>query len=173
MPELGEVKLGKDIGKRATHDSYIWQACEGCGLGRWVRLLKGQSVNKFCKSCCKKGSLNYRWQGGNKKTSCGHILVRIQPNDFFYPMAEKAGYIIEHRLVMARHLGRCLQPWEVVHHKNGIKDDNRPENLELTMNGAHMIAHNKGYRDGYQKGYSDGKEKRVKELLARIKELEA
>lgn len=57
----------------------------------------------------------------------GYILVRVPG----HPQANSGGYVREHRLVMERELGRPLLAEEVVHHRNGTKDDNRPENLRL------------------------------------------
>lgn len=58
----------------------------------------------------------------------GYVLVIAPPN---CPVARADGSIFEHRLVMSQHLGRWLEDWELVHHRKGIRDDNRIEELEL------------------------------------------
>ena len=67
----------------------------------------------------------------------GYTVVKILPNSSFYPMANFNGYIFEHRLIMAQSLNRCLVPNEFVHHLNGVKDDNRIENLRLVTSKEH------------------------------------
>ena len=58
-----------------------------------------------------------------------------------HPMAQHNGRCREHRLVMANHLGRMLRPDEDVHHINGVKDDNRIENLTLMDHSGHGRFH--------------------------------
>lgn len=113
------------------------------------------------------------WRGGRQVNKKGYVLVHLERGDFFYGMANRNGYVLEHRLVMAKALKRCLQPWEKVHHKNGDKAHNDPDNLELTTNGAHSVMHNKGYKDGYARGLADGRDKRIETLEARVTMLEA
>lgn len=62
----------------------------------------------------------------------GYVEVWVAEDDPMRAMSMRStGYVAEHRLVMARHIGRPLERGEAVHHINGVKDDNRIENLEL------------------------------------------
>lgn len=81
------------------------------------------------------GSKNYMWKGGRVKHNLGYIWI-FSPK---HPRRDHRGYVLEHRLVMEQHLERYLESREVVHHKNGRKDDNRIENLQLfSSNGEHL-----------------------------------
>lgn len=83
------------------------------------------------------------WKGGRQKDVDGYWLVYCPG----HPHARKNGkgrtpkYVLEHRLVMEAHLGRYLEPGEVVHHKNNQNDDNRLENLELFSCNADHLRH--------------------------------
>jgi len=169
-PTLGDIRKGWQIGRKPGKALFIWQPCLDCGKPRWVERRK-KSKRTLCLSCGHKGSHASQWRGG-RKTNLGYEYVKLQKDDFYYPMADTAGYVREHRLIMAKHLGRCLQPWELVHHKNGNKRDNRLSNLKLTTRGSHTIEHSKGYRDGYRQGYVDGQNSQIEELKQQIKLLQ-
>jgi len=194
--QLGETKRGFEIGKKGTN-YWMWCACPKCGKQRWVYLKHGEPVSKHCVQCreyvktpariavyesrrgiprkpgiIKSGKESHFYKNGRFITVKGYISVLLTGTDEFYlPMSTHAHRVLEHRLVMAKKLGRCLQSWELVHHKgirySGIrnKSDNLEDNLELTLKGQHTKDHSKGYRDGYEKGLADGRSKLVKSLI--------
>ena len=176
--KIGEIKTAIKVGYKKGTGRVIWASCIDCGKERWVQLRKGAPVFSRCISCNnghrnigKIKEQNPNWKGG-RIYSGGYVFVRLYPDDFFYSMIEHHGYVKEHRLVMAQHLGRCLQRWEIVHHKNGIKDDNKFENLEPSTQGNHSLGHSKGYRDGYRDGFGDGQASQIEELKQQIRLLE-
>lgn len=95
----------------------------------------------YCSAKCKKLAATRKRQGnpikGPRKhihgsgyiTAQGYKIISLK-----HPNSSKRGQILEHILVMSNHLGRPLTKYETVHHKNGIRDDNRIDNLELWSN---------------------------------------
>jgi hypothetical protein len=118
---------------RTQDTSYVkvpWTCdCGNSGITSW-QLIKKSSNCIHCKPRKNgqgKGDKNTNWTGGIRKTSGGYRRIYVPE----HPYADKRLTVMEHRLVMERLVGRYLYPNENVHHKNGIKNDNRPENLEL------------------------------------------
>lgn len=151
---IGEIVKGKDIGYQSCgNNRYIWLACPKCGKPRWVMLSRAKQTNNqiWCRQCSPQkrsrvewsGTNNPQWRGGRHKLAGkGYIEVWLPPDDPYRSMIKKRGnhttnYVLEHRLVMAQFLGRPLESWEVVHHLNGKKDDNRIENLLLVNSHTH------------------------------------
>jgi hypothetical protein len=116
--------------------------CEYCGDDMTLYGARPQRVQRFCSRQCSakatppprdpatvmRGPNHPGWKGGRRPTAKGY--VRIYAPD--HPNADRTGYVLEHRLVVEQEIGRLLhQRSENVHHLNGNRGDNRPENLEL------------------------------------------
>ena len=133
--------------------------CSICGV-RILRCLNQyeRSERHYCSKPCQVEGWS-RWHTGKnhpryigRRRENGYITVRLEEfSGRALELAEsmvcsKAGqharYVFEHRIVMAIQVDRPLVSEELVHHINGVKDDNRPENLELTQtNGGHIKLH--------------------------------
>src|SRR5207247_2734782 len=90
-----------------------------------------QKKSRVCWSCWLQedqgGAANHHWKGGRTKHHAGYLMVRMPD----HPRAKTQAYDFEHILVMEAKLGRMLFADASVHHKNGTRDNNRPENLDL------------------------------------------
>jgi hypothetical protein len=85
------------------------------------------------------GSDNPSWKGGRVFSSRGYVLIHVGRG---HHLANARGYAYEHRVVAEEIIGRRLLDSEIVHHKNGIKFDNSPENLQVfSTTKEHFEAH--------------------------------
>lgn len=121
------------VGVYPHHPNQLFQ--KGHCISREVR-------NKISKTLYGRfrNSENPNWKGGKRKDEKGYIRLAID--------STTNTYVYEHRLIMEKKIGRYLHHWEVVHHINGIKDDNRIENLILfPTKSAHRRFHCYGWKE--------------------------
>lgn len=139
LPRRSRSEAGKNrICTRETRQK-MSKSHKGCIA--WNKGLT-KETDKRLKQLGKKhrGENHWNWKGGKWKNNKGYIHIWVNKTNPYFEMNKKCGcYIYEHRLVMAKHLGRCLKDWEYIHHINGIKDDNRIENLVIVT----IFQHNK------------------------------
>ncbi len=136
-----------DPSRSKTHKKMIfkhgqWRSQYACNCFKCGIDFNALEKATFCSRQCffehNRGKNNASWKGGRAKISNGYIGI-YSPN---HPNKDQLGYVREHRLLMEEKIGRYLRPEEVVHHINGIKTDNRIENLLLFENqGEHQHNH--------------------------------
>ena len=136
-------KLYKEDRKRRA----VKIKCGKCNKWRWlsydnvIKQLNNPLFTGLCSKCSNEASWIDKGRKRPKKRKIrpdGYIVIWCPD----HPMANKRGECLEHRLVMSEKLGRYLEPWENVHHINGIKNDNEPNNLELVINREHKVITN-------------------------------
>jgi len=162
-----EVRRGK-LGFRVGDKVEI--VCPAC---QQKRIIISRSISKpyekLCRRCATakshkdnprigRAENHYNWKGGINVTKQGYIVEYVKRDNAFFLMATNShragGYILQHRLVMAKHLGRFLYDYEIVHHIDGIKTNNNIDNLKLTHRSKHLLAYADAFHDGYNKGYA-------------------
>lgn len=138
-------KCGRPFGKRrrcyfcnGKKRSGEQRICVECGksfyVPKWHADDQRHETGKYCSRPCHYKGMRLTGPGARNRRVDGYIQV-YYPS---HPMATRAGWILEHRLVAAEAAGRLLTVDEHVDHINEIKDDNRPENLRIVSNREHQ-----------------------------------
>jgi len=105
-------------------------AVDGCGRSQYAREFCNMHHQRLRDSGSVGGARSTRrhvWPGDSFLLDTGYVKV-YRPD---HPRAWRSGWMMQHRLVMEQMAGRPLESFEEVHHRNGVRHDKRPENLEL------------------------------------------
>jgi len=122
--------------KRCCREQFsVSEIAKECSVGittisRWAAKFRIREIRPYKGS--RKGPKNPCWGGGRYKDNTSGYVWLYNPK---HPSSTKKGYVLEHRLVMEKFIGRHLRGNEIVHHKNKIKDDNKINNLEIVILG--------------------------------------
>ena len=133
--------------------AHVESVCEQCGAQFFERKHKasgpkGGRGRHFCSRFCA-SSATVREQDVSHLRPFEFPKGQV-PHNYIGRVRHSAGYVVvtgqgerhlEHRAVMAAHLKRELRPSEIVHHLNGDKTDNRPDNLEVMSQSDHTRLH--------------------------------
>lgn len=120
------------------HRTAVWIARQyGCHPSTVQLFLRSIGVRSAGIDHRPQGENANHWKGGKIRRTAGYVCV-LQKN---HPRADSLGYVPQHVLVMEAHIGRYLAQNEVVHHKNGVKDDNDLDNLQLMTDFEHRSHH--------------------------------
>ena len=122
------------------------QRCPLCGTVNNLVTYTYAAFVGYCRPCVYRHKRRNRtWSGGKHHDKDGYVRVSQQ---WDHPNHDSHGVVLEHALVAEQAIGRVLHANEIVHHRNGIKDDNRLDNLEIMTKSAHAQHHGAcgGYR---------------------------
>jgi len=169
----GMVKRGPPPKPKYGKDNHLWKGgkitvtCAECGKTFKIFPCRKDKII-YCSLACRKlgkskkmkhriGILNPRFKGGRYKNAHGYWIRTLSSlSDEERQLAKKMvtrTTILEHRVIIAKEIGRPLTKKDIVHHKNEIKGDNRIENLELLSISAHckgnLLSHGTCPRCGY------------------------
>ena len=127
--------------KKNKHHNYCSKKCHYLDKKRYM---SGEANHQYGL----KGRLNASWKHDEKISIYGYKMIRMLD----HPFVEKDGFMFEHRLVAEKYFltnensveidgKRYLKPEYHVHHKNFVKTDNRPENLQVMTKSEHQSLH--------------------------------
>lgn len=141
-PVCGKKFHLKPYAVKRSKTHYCSKSCQNEARKEYM---KGQGNHQYGL----RGELNDSWKGGRNLTQYGYIEVQCIGHPF---AVGKEEYVLEHRLVAEKYFltdensieingQKYLKPEYVVHHKNHIRTDNRPENLEVMLKSKHSSIH--------------------------------